>query len=89
MSAVTFQAKRWNGVALWAWDIQVDNCAICRNPIMDACIECMATNDSRECAVAWGACNHAYHLHCITKWLQTRKVCPLDNSDWVFQRYGS
>ena len=27
----------WNGVALWAWDIVVDNCAICRNHIMDLC----------------------------------------------------
>jgi hypothetical protein len=24
-------------VALWAWDIVVDNCAICRNHIMDLC----------------------------------------------------
>ena len=28
---------QWNGVALWAWDIVVDNCAICRNHIMDLC----------------------------------------------------
>lgn len=27
----------WNAVALWAWDIVVDNCAICRNHIMDLC----------------------------------------------------
>ena len=24
------QVKKWNAVALWAWDIVVDNCAICR-----------------------------------------------------------
>ena len=29
--------KKWNAVALWAWDIVVDNCAICRNHIMDLC----------------------------------------------------
>lgn len=29
---------QWNAVALWAWDIVVDNCAICRNHIMDLCI---------------------------------------------------
>ncbi|XP_077908811.1 E3 ubiquitin-protein ligase RBX1 isoform X3 [Ictidomys tridecemlineatus] len=28
-------AHPWNAVALWAWDIVVDNCAICRNHIMD------------------------------------------------------
>ncbi|XP_038934770.1 E3 ubiquitin-protein ligase RBX1 isoform X1 [Rattus norvegicus] len=30
-----FEVKKWNAVALWAWDIVVDNCAICRNHIMD------------------------------------------------------
>ena len=29
---------QWNAVALWAWDIVVDNCAICRNHIMDLCM---------------------------------------------------
>jgi RING-box protein 1 len=29
-----FEVKKWNAVALWAWDIVVDNCAICRNHIM-------------------------------------------------------
>ncbi len=42
-----FDVKKWNAVALWAWgntlfpnfvDIHVDNCAICRNHIMDPCI---------------------------------------------------
>ena len=37
-----FEVKKWNAVALWAWDIVVDNCAICRNHIMDLCIECQA-----------------------------------------------
>ena len=32
-----FEVKKWNAVALCAWDIVVDNCAICRNHIMDLC----------------------------------------------------
>jgi RING-box protein 1 len=32
-----FEVKKWNAVALWSWDIVVDNCAICRNHIMDLC----------------------------------------------------
>lgn len=34
---ILFFPPQWNAVALWAWDIVVDNCAICRNHIMDLC----------------------------------------------------
>ncbi|KAG7571395.1 hypothetical protein FFLO_00578 [Filobasidium floriforme] len=73
-----FVVKKWNAVALWSWDIVVDNCAICRNHIMDLC----------GCTVAWGVCNHAFHYHCINRWLKTRNANVYYSRTWELQRYG-
>ncbi|KAH9387185.1 E3 ubiquitin-protein ligase RBX1 [Nematocida major] len=71
-------------VALWTLNIIVDKCAICRNHIMDTCIECQTEEKSVECKLAWGTCNHAFHAHCISQWLKSKNICPLDSKPWNF-----
>lgn len=86
-----FEVKKWTAVAFWSWDIVVETCAICRNHLMEPCIECQPNtlnNSKQECIAAWGVCNHAFHLHCIQRWLKSRPVCPLDNKDWTYQKFG-
>ena len=46
-------------------------------------------NGNDDCIAAWGVCNHAFHLHCIQRWLKSRHVCPLDNREWTYQKFGN
>lgn len=53
------------------------------------CVECQAKNVSTDtgdkCTLAYGRCGHAFHLHCILRWLQKSHVCPLDGKEWKFK----
>lgn len=58
------------------------DCAICLNSLEIGCIECINKN-ILICPSIKGTCNHGYHEHCISKWLEKHFNCPLDNKQWV------
>ena len=79
------KVKKWNAVIYWSYNIENDQCSICHNSISLNCINCeLEPSTTNPCTPTWGVCGHAYHFHCITKWLKNRSTCPLDDSEWDF-----
>lgn len=37
--------NQWDAVALWSWNTQAESCAICKNALVDACIDCQVANE--------------------------------------------
>ena len=87
-SLPTLEILEVKGIGSWSWNVTQETCAICRNNVMDHCIDCLAsvTNESdtlqRTCSLIQGTCQHIFHRHCLERWLLTRQVCPLCNSEW-------
>ena len=73
-------------VVSWRWDVGGgDVCGICRNYFEACCPKCTMPGD--DCPPLLGACNHAFHLHCIMSWLtaladKAEKECPLCRRPW-------
>jgi RING-box protein 1 len=79
------QIKSLKLVANWTYDVENESCAICQSPIASPCIMCDADPaHAEQCVPTWGECRHAYHFHCINKWLKTRSTCPLDDTEWNY-----
>ncbi len=85
--------KKWHMVAAWKWDVNDEVCGICRMAFDACCPECTLPGDG--CPPSWGACHHAFHMHCILKWIQRQnvasdpnenKVCPMCRQVWEFKR---
>ncbi|TKY49240.1 Anaphase-promoting complex subunit 11 [Spatholobus suberectus] len=84
--ASNFYCARWHAVASWTWDAQDETCGICRMAFDGCCPDCKLPGD--DCPLIWGACNHAFHLHCILKWVnsQTSQAhCPMCRREWQFK----
>jgi anaphase-promoting complex subunit 11 len=64
-------------------------CGICRQPFDATCPSPLCLIPGDTCPPVFGACFHAFHLHCITKWLDTqpdesKKQCPMCRADFAF-----
>ena len=78
--------RKWQAVGVWTWNAgdEDDVCGICR-VAFDACPP-DAKFPGDDSPVVWGQCGHAFHLQCITKWLnsQTEQRCPICRGAWEF-----
>ncbi|XP_028108702.1 anaphase-promoting complex subunit 11-like [Camellia sinensis] len=77
---------RWHSVASWTWGAQDETCGICRTAFDGCCPDCKFPGD--DCPLIWGACNHAFHLHCILKWVNSQTPqaqCPMCRGEWQFK----
>ena len=78
--------RQWQAVGVWTWNAgdEDDVCGICR-VAFDACPP-DAKFPGDDSPVVWGQCGHAFHLQCITKWLnsQTEQRCPICRGAWEF-----
>lgn len=76
----------WNAVAFWRWDIETNECKICRNHIMNLCVECLNAQNKDSCKIVTGQCGCSYHYHCINSWLKSNNNCPIHTTiKWKFK----
>ncbi|TFJ82031.1 hypothetical protein NSK_006699 [Nannochloropsis salina CCMP1776] len=80
--------KRWHAVATWQWDVNDERCGICYTAFEACCPDCHIPGD--DCPPVWGRCNHAFHMHCIMKWLNSqqnanKQTCPACRQKWEFR----
>ncbi|GME70851.1 unnamed protein product [Ambrosiozyma monospora] len=71
--------NRCYAVYSWHWDVEDDEmCGICRVSFDGTCPACKYPGD--QCPLVIGECQHAFHMHCIWKWLETetaKGLCPM------------
>ena len=61
---------------------ETEICAICKSSFSSPCAQCEANDIASPCPIENGFCGHAYHLHCIRKWVEHHPTCPTCNAKW-------
>jgi anaphase-promoting complex subunit 11 len=72
---------KYTAVAKWTWGTPSDEvCGICQSPFEGCAPGIKFPGD--ECPVVWGLCKHAFHLQCLSTWLQSKSTCPMCRREW-------
>ena len=81
-----FKIQSWDGVCFWKWgNIGSELCAICKFALAGPSVQYLANPSPAFNAglkVAFGACDHCFHLDCLEEWKKKRCTCPLCNQEW-------
>jgi len=84
-TTIRVRLKRFHGVAKWSWNANDDVCGICQSAFEGTAPGVKYPGE--DCPVVWGQCGHAFHLQCVSKWLQSansKNSCPICRQEWEF-----
>lgn len=77
-------------VAEWTYQFPMEKCTICMEKLVGKCVKCLDSHNicANECPISLGKCGHAFHYHCIDKWIKEKQGfgdCPIDKTPWDFR----
>jgi anaphase-promoting complex subunit 11 len=87
-SRLQVHIKRFHAVAQWSWNANDDVCGICQTAFEGTAPGVKFPGE--DCPVVWGKCGHAFHLQCVSKWLQqpsSKNSCPICRQSWYVLFY--
>ena len=75
-------------VGIQTYNVKNEFCGICRNLLTMNCITCdNELQSDTNCNPSFGTCGHAFHFHCIHRWLKScpKMTCPICVIEWNFK----
>jgi RING-box protein 1 len=76
MENISFEINHMNIIAKWKYSCKNDECICSRNlqaPTKQEIVKKKITND-----IIIGKCGHGFHKACITEFVKSYNVCPID-----------